>query len=188
MFVTRNGAATAAVTPHASNPAPQATTQELSAKAPSADAAKPAFVAPSPRPVAAAAALRVEPTEWVSPRLTHLNVQPRWRASAMYVEDTALLRDLEGISELWVGKLRGNEDAIFVGGTVDAAGWKKLRASIKPTGVVWRIYPNRSVPSANASSATPEGFVRGTRVRYSPDYVADQFMPRGAASLVTRAR
>ncbi|HUK34924.1 MAG TPA: hypothetical protein VLV86_13465 [Vicinamibacterales bacterium] len=123
--------------------------------------------------------------EWVSRRLTQLNVRPRWRASALHVEDAALLRDLsEGISELWVGKLSGNEDAIFVGGRVDGNDWRKLHASIKPTGVVWRIYPHRSTQIADASLATAAaaaGFVQGTRIRYSSDYIAEQFTPRRKA-------
>jgi hypothetical protein len=41
---------------------------------------------------------------WTSPRLAQLDVRPRWRASAIHVEDSALLRDLEeGVSELWIG-------------------------------------------------------------------------------------
>jgi len=99
----------------------------------------------------------------------------------MRVDDAALLRDLgEGISELWVGKLTGNEDAIFIGGSLDATDWAKLRASLKPTGVVWRIYPHRSAPLADASlvTAVAAGFTRNRQVRYSSDYVAEQFTPR----------
>jgi hypothetical protein len=92
-----------------------------------------------------------------------------------------LLRDLgQGISELWVGTLTGNEDAIFVGGSLDESEWAKLRASIKPTGVVWRIYSPRSTPSADAAlavAAAAAGFTRGRQVRYSSTYVAEQFTP-----------
>jgi hypothetical protein len=120
--------------------------------------------------------------EWASPRLTHLNVRPRWRASALHVEDAALLKDLgQGIGELWVGKLTGDEDVIFLGGSIDENDWTKLRASLKPSGVVWRIYSNRS---GSASDATPvtgaaaAGFSRVKKVRYSSDYSGEQFALR----------
>ena len=132
-------------------------------------------------PRAEPASTEVESTEWASSRLTRLNVQRRWRASAMHVEDVALLRDLgEGISELWVGKLTGNEDAIFVGGSLDESDWARLRASLKPTGVIWRIYSRRSGPQADTSvvNAVAAGFTRGRQVRYSSDFVAEQFTPR----------
>jgi hypothetical protein len=99
----------------------------------------------------------------------------------MHVDDAALLKDLgEGISELWVGKLTGNEDAIFIGGSLDENDWATLRASIKPTGIVWRIYSHRSGPLSDASvgPAVAAGFTRGRQVRYSSDYTAEQFTPR----------
>ena len=150
---------------------------------PTAPALKAAVPAPkaTATPPTAIPSREVEGPEWASARLTRLNVRPRWRASAMRVDDAALLRDLgEGISELWVGKLTGNEDAIFIGGSLDATDWAKLRASLKPTGVVWRIYPHRSVPLTDASlgTAAAAGFTRGRQVRYSSDYVAEQFTPR----------
>ena len=146
-----------------------------------ADVQLPAVARPAPaREPAPVPVSRVETTEWMSPRLARLNVRPRWRASAVQVEDAALLRDLgQGISELWVGKLTGNEDVIFVGGRLDANDWAKLRASIKPTGIVWRIYSHRSTsPDATlTNAAAAAGFTRGRQVRYSPDYVAEQFTP-----------
>jgi hypothetical protein len=134
--------------------------------------------APPPRPQVPAPVSQVETTEWMSSRLARLNVRPRWRAAAVHVEDAALLRDLgQGISELWVGKLTGNEDVIFVGGSLDANDWAKLRASIKPTGVVWRIYSHRSTsPDATVTTAAA-GFTRGKQIRYSSDYIAEQFTP-----------
>jgi hypothetical protein len=140
---------------------------------------------PAPKASVAAkaepASTAVESNEWASPRLTRLNVRPRWRASAVHVEDAALLKDLgEGISELWVGKLTGNEDAIFVSGSLDENDWASLRASLKPTGVVWRVYSHRSGPLTDAAlvNAVAAGFTRGRQVRYSSDYVAEQFTPR----------
>jgi len=166
-----------AVRPTSPKPVP---TSDIALPAPPRTALAPASVTPrtavasdEPRAVAA--------IEWASPRLTHLSVRPRWRASALHVEDAALLRDLgQGVGELWVGKLTGNEDAIFVGGSIDEGDWAKLRASIKPTGVVWRIYSNRSSSSADApiSAATAAGFSRVKRVRYSADFSAEQFALR----------
>jgi hypothetical protein len=118
---------------------------------------------------------------WVSHRLTHLRVRPRWRAAVLGVADTALIEDLsEAISELRVGKLSGNEDAIFIGGNIDENDWRKLRASINSTGVVWRIYPQQSPKGGAdvAANAAAAGFELGPKVRYSADYVAEQFTLR----------
>jgi hypothetical protein len=174
-----------------STPSPAAQTSGADVRAlevpaaPSASAAAdvplPAVVRRAPTPQSTPAPTQLERTEWTSARLARLDVRPRWRASAMHVDDAALLRDLgQGISELWVGTLTGNEDAIFFGGRLDESDWAKLRASIKSTGVVWRIYSQRSAPLADASLATAAaaGFTRGRQVRYSSDYVAEQFTPR----------
>ena len=99
----------------------------------------------------------------------------------MDVDDAALLKDLgEGISELWVGKLMSNEDAIFIGGTMGADEWIKLRSSLKPSGVVWRLVRNRATPgdTASSTSAVAAGFSLVKKVRYSTDYVGEQFALR----------
>ena len=145
-----------------------------------------AAAAPTPVPPAVADASetpRANAIEWASSRLTHLNVRPRSRASALHVEDVALLRDLgQGIGELWVGKLTGNEDVVFVGGSIDDHDWMTLRGSIKPTGVVWRIYSNRSASAdAPENAALAAGFSRVKKVRYSADYSAEQFALRRSA-------
>ncbi len=161
---------------------------------PTPPAAKPATVATAASPpekqhaepqapVDPAAVPERSGVEWASPRLARLSVRPRWRASAMHVEDAALLKDLgEGISELWVGKLTGNEDAIFIGGAMEQDDWVKLRSSLKPTGVIWRIYSSRltAADAASATTAAAAGFARLKKVRYSTDYVAEQFALRGA--------
>jgi hypothetical protein len=119
---------------------------------------------------------------WISPRLTRLEVRRHWRAAAIHVEDTALLRDLgEGIRELWIGRLTDHMDAIFIGGTVDNDEWMALRASLTPTGVVWRISPTDAGATADATliaSATSAGFTRLKRLRYSSMYMAEQFTSR----------
>jgi len=152
------------------------------------DVALPTPVRPTAAAASATAAIAksdpspAEPvgTQWASPRLAQLSVRPRWRASALHVDDNALLRDLgQGIGELWIGKLTGNEDAVFVGGSLDASEWMKLRASIKPTGVVWRIYSNRSSPSdVVLAGAVTAGFSRVKKVRYSADYSGEQYALR----------
>jgi hypothetical protein len=148
--------------------------EQMSGRAPHTPESEPSIAPPAEAEVA----------EWISHRLTHLHVRPQWRAAALGVDDAALIRDLsEAISELWVGKLTGNEDAIFVGGSIDGKEWRKLRASINPTGVVWRISSRRSAsPRVDvAAAAVAAGFARGPSVHYSADYVAEQFTPRRKA-------
>jgi hypothetical protein len=118
---------------------------------------------------------------WTSPRLAQLDVRPRWRASAIHVEDSALLRDLEeGVSELWIGKLTTDRDAIFVG-AADEDKWDTLASFLKPNGVVWLIYSNRlsaAESAAVATAATAAGFAPIKRLRYSVGYTAEKFVPR----------
>src|SRR4051812_4927734 len=147
---------------------------------------------PPPRPVAASSVVSAKPVasesngiDWASPRLARLNVHPRWRASAVDVEDAALLRDPgQGISVPWGGMLTGKTDPFFVGGSLDENRWRTLRSSMKPTGVVWRIYSHRSASAADSATTTSAaaiaGFARVKQVRYSPDYVAEQFTMRRA--------
>jgi hypothetical protein len=154
----------------------------LTKSGPSEESAAPAHSSTVSAP-AAPTATDAEATEWISHRLTHLRVRPHWRASALRVDDAALLRDLgEAISELWVGRLTGNEDAIFIGASVDGNGWRKVRASINPKGVVWLVYRRRSESRVDVgATAVAAGFERGPSVRYSDDYVAEQFKPRRKA-------
>jgi hypothetical protein len=120
-------------------------------------------------------------TAWTSPRLAQLDVRPHWRASAIHVEDAALLRDLqEGVSELWIGKLTRDRDAIFVG-AADEDKWDTLASFLKPDGTVWLIYPNRlsaAEGAAVAKAATAAGFAAIKRLRYSAGYTAEKFVPR----------
>ena len=130
------------------------------------------FLARSPAQPAAAVG-----TPWISPRLTRLDVRPNWRAAAIRVADAALLRDLqEGVSQLWVGKVNANTDAIFLG-EADEDDWTALTRSLKPRGVVWRISPSRqvAVDAARADGPAAAGFVRVKRLRYSEGFVAEQF-------------
>ncbi len=137
--------------------------------------AMPVFLA---RPSAAAAESDAS-LEWMSSRLAQLGVRPRWRAAALDVDDPALLRDLaEALSELWVGTMTANADAIFVGDRVPDDAWSALHSSLKRTGVVWRISARGAVAGDARDAATAAGFVRLRRVRYSPDFIAEQFAPR----------
>lgn len=179
VMIVRSGTATTAdrVTPR---PVVSSRVPDAPHVLPAADVSGKPAVVPTPPPASASKSTptHAEPTLWASARLAQLNLRPRWRASAMHVDDAALLRDLgEGISELWVGALAGNEDVIFVGGNVDETDWLRIRASLKPNGVVWRISPHRSAQAADATLAAVAGFKRGRRVSYSQDYVADQFTP-----------
>jgi len=137
----------------------------------------PVFVAEAPTEAATPKTVAA----WTSPRLAQLDVWPRWRASAIHVEDSALLRDLqEGVSELWIGKLTRNRDAIFVGAS-DKDQWDTLASFLKPNGVVWLIYPNRigaAESAAVARVATAAGFAPVKRLHYSAGYTAEKFVPR----------
>ena len=75
---------------------------------------------------------------------------------------------------------RGRDMALAHRGMrIDESDWMKLRASIKPSGVVWRIYSNRSSPSAaTPSGAVTAGFSRIKKVRYSADYSGEQYALR----------
>jgi hypothetical protein len=117
---------------------------------------------------------------WTSPRLTQLDVRPHWRASAMHVNDAALVRDLEeSVSELWIGKAMRESDAIFVGAIKDDE-WTTLGASLKRRGVVWVIDPVRARTTAYEvlSAAAAAGFVPVKHLRYSAAYTATQFARR----------
>jgi hypothetical protein len=118
---------------------------------------------------------------WTSPRLAQLEVRPQWRASAIQVEDSALLRDLEeGVSELWIGKLTRNRDAIFVGASAEDK-WDTLASFLKPNGIVWLIYPNRpgvAKRDAVAAAAAAAGFAATKRLHYSAGYTAEKFISR----------
>jgi hypothetical protein len=135
---------------------------------------------PTPR---SGTSVGTDSTFWISHRLTRLRVRPHWHAAVLGVTDAALIEDLsEAIGELSVGRLSGNEDAIFIGGNIDDNDWRKLRASINSTGVVWRIYQQQSPEGADVvANAAAAGFERGPKVRYSADYVAEQFTPRQKA-------
>jgi hypothetical protein len=149
----------------------------------------PAARATAVRPaLARTASTDAEALQWISHRLTYLRVRPHWHAAALRVDDAALINDLsEAVSELWVGRLAGNEDAIFIGGSINGDDWRTLRASISPTGVVWRIYRQPSAARADATAAAAAGFERGPSIRYSPDYVAERFTPRRKAQASQRA-
>jgi hypothetical protein len=135
------------------------------------------FVTPAPAEVTIPKSI----TAWTSPRLAPLDVSPRWRASALHVEDAALLRDLEeGVSELWIGKLTRDRDAIFVG-PADKDKWDTLASFLKPNGIVWLIYPHQlsaADGAAVATVATAAGFAAVKRLHYSAGYTAEKFVPR----------
>lgn len=135
------------------------------------------FVAEAPADIATPKSVAA----WSSSRLAQLDVRPRWRASAIHVEDSALLRDLEeGVSELWIGKLTTDRDVIFVG-AADEDKWDTLASFLKPNGVVWLIYSNRlsaADGAAIATAATAAGFAPIKRLRYSAGYTAEKFVPR----------
>jgi hypothetical protein len=77
-------------------------------------------------------------------RLQKIGVKPEWRVSAIGVDDTAFLKELEDASaHLSIGRVIKQSDAIFFGATKEAelARLEKLKASLKPNGAVWVIRP-----------------------------------------------
>jgi hypothetical protein len=138
----------------------------------------PVFLA---RPPVVATSATAAPAAWTSPRLTQLDVRPHWRASAIHVDDAALLRDLEeGVSELRIGAVTNHSDAIFVG-AIDDGEWASVGSSLKPNGVVWLIRPHRPGivgDAAFTTAAISAGFAPIKRLRYSAGYTATEYARR----------
>jgi len=77
-------------------------------------------------------------------RLQKIGVKPDWRASAIGVEDTAFLEELQrAVAFLSIGRVESDSDAIFYGVTKEAqlARLEKLKAKIRPNGAIWVIRP-----------------------------------------------
>jgi hypothetical protein len=123
------------------------------------------------------------------PRLAKIGVKPRWRVSAIGVDDEQFLRELEGaVSLLSIGRVLKGSDAIFVGARKEAelAYLEKLKASLKPEGALWVIRPKgRPEISERAvmRAARSAGLVDVKVVGFSATHTAEKFMiPRAARS------
>jgi hypothetical protein len=115
-------------------------------------------------------------------RLQKIGVKADWRASAIGVDDTAFLKELEGaVAHLSVNRLVKDSDAIFVGVTNEAGllRLEKLKASLKPNGAVWIIRPKgRPEISERATMAAGKaaGLVDVKVVAFSPTHTAEKFV------------
>ena len=115
-------------------------------------------------------------------RLDKIGVKAEWRASAIGVDDQRFLKEVgDKITQLSVGRLLDDNDAIFFGATRDAdlARVATLVPSLKPTGAVWVIRPKgrpeiteRAVMAAGKAA----GLVDVKVVSFSTTHTAEKFV------------
>ena len=109
-------------------------------------------------------------------------MKPEWRVSAIGVDDTAFLKELEdAVAHLSIGRVVKDSDAIFFGVTKEAelARLEKLKASLKPNGALWIIRPKgRPEISERATMAAGKaaGLVDVKVVGFSPTHTAEKFV------------
>jgi hypothetical protein len=115
-------------------------------------------------------------------RLQKIGVKPEWRVSAIGVDDTAFLEELEpAVSLLSIGRVLKGSDAIFFGVSKEAelARLEKLKASLKANGALWIIRPKgRPEISERATMAAGKaaGLVDVKVVGFSPTHTAEKFV------------
>ena len=115
-------------------------------------------------------------------RLQKIGVKADWRVSAIGVDDTAFLKELEDASShLSIGRVITQSDAIFFGVTKEAelARLEKLKTSLKPNGALWIIRPKgRPEISERATMAAGKvaGLVDVKVVGFSPTHTAEKFV------------
>ncbi len=115
-------------------------------------------------------------------RLQKIGAKADWRVSAISVDDTAFLKELEGaVSHLSIGRIVKDCDAIFFGATteVELGRIEKLKASLKPNGALWIIRPKgRPEISERATMAAGKaaGLVDVKVVGFSPTHTAEKFV------------
>jgi hypothetical protein len=115
-------------------------------------------------------------------RLQKIGVKADWRVSAIGVDDTAFLEELEAaVAHVSVGRVVKGADAIFFGATKEAqlARLEKLKASLKPNGALWIIRPKgRPEISERATMAAGKaaGLVDVKVVGFSPTHTAEKYV------------
>ena len=115
-------------------------------------------------------------------RLQKIGVKAGWRVSAIGVDDTAFLKELEdACSHLSIGRVLARSDAIFFGVTQEAelARLGKLKASLTPNGALWIVRPKgRPEISERATMAAGKaaGLVDVKVVGFSPTHTAEKFV------------
>ena len=115
-------------------------------------------------------------------RLQKIGVKAEWRASAIGVDDTAFLAELEGaVAHLSIGRVVKGADAIFYGVTKEAqlARLEALKASLKPNGALWIIRP-KGRPEISERAAMTAGKAAGLVdvkvVAFSPTHTAEKYV------------
>jgi hypothetical protein len=115
-------------------------------------------------------------------RLQKIGVKAGWRVSAIGVDDTAFLNELEAaVARLSIGRIIKNCDAIFFSATneADLARLEKLKTSLKSNGALWIIRPKgRPEISERATMAAGKaaGLVDVKVVGFSPTHTAEKFV------------
>jgi hypothetical protein len=115
-------------------------------------------------------------------RLQKIGVKDDWRASAIGVNDTDFLKEIEGaVAELSIGRVLKNSDAIFFGVTREAelARLEKLKGSLKPNGALWIIRP-KGKPEiserATMAAGKAAGLVDVKVVGFSATHTAEKYV------------
>jgi hypothetical protein len=115
-------------------------------------------------------------------RLQKIGVKPEWRVSAIGVDDTEFLEELEdAVDHLSIGRVVKGADAIFFGVTKEAqlTRLEKLKTSLKPNGALWIIRPKgRADISDRATMAAGKaaGLIDVKVVGFSPTHTAEKFV------------
>jgi hypothetical protein len=115
-------------------------------------------------------------------RLDKIGVKQQWRVSVLGMSDEAFLEEIErAVSQVSIGRVLKESDAIFVGATKEAelARLAKLKDSLKSNGALWVIRPKgrpeiseRAVMVAGRAA----GLVDVKVVSFSPTHTAEKFV------------
>ena len=115
-------------------------------------------------------------------RLQKIGVKAEWRVSAIGVDDTAFLAELEdAVAHLSIGRVVKGADAIFFGVTKEAqlARLETLKESLTPNGALWIIRPKgRPEISERATMAAGKaaGLVDVKVVAFSPTHTSEKYV------------
>jgi hypothetical protein len=115
-------------------------------------------------------------------RLQKLGVKDTWRVTAIGLTDTVFLAELEGaVSQLSIGRVLKNSDAIFYGVTKEAqlARLDALKNALTPNGALWIVRPKgRPEISERATMAAGKaaGLVDVKVVGFSETHTAEKFV------------
>ena len=115
-------------------------------------------------------------------RLDKIGAKPEWRVSAIGVEDTGFLEELEdAVAHVSIGRVAKNSDAIFFGVNKEVvlARLEKLKASLRPNGAIWIVRPKgRPEISERATMAAGKaaGLVDVKVVAFSDTHTAEKFV------------